>query len=293
MENSPQKVRDMRLQLNQDMMVIEALRLMNPTSSKNTLRSWIEKKRVFVNGGLIQKANVMLKAGDEIVLGHRTIFLKQDVKILYEDKEIVVIEKPAGLLSVATDFETEITAHKILKRRFHSQQVYPVHRLDRETSGVMMFAYTQSAREFLKSKFEKHDIQREYVAVVEGHLQTKMGEWKSYLVEDAQYKMISKSDGLGKEAITHYEVIKQSKLYSTLKLTLETGRKNQIRVHCSDAGHPVLGDDKYGSGLNPFNRLALHAQKLGFEHPKTHKRLLFTSTPEGCFFTHRYQKEKP
>ncbi len=274
----------MQIIVDKDLSLLEGLALLSPESSKNTLRSWVEKERVFVNGKLVTKANHTVQGGQEISVGKKATFLKEGIKIIYEDNHCVVIDKPEGLLSVATDFEECTTAHCILKRRFNNQMVYPVHRLDRETSGIMVFAYSELAREHLKEKFKVHDIVREYIAIVEGHLTEKKGSWQSYLFEDETYRVKSVDPDRGKLAITHYEVISEHKHYSTLRLTLETGRKNQIRVHCKDAGHPIVGDKKYGSLKNPIRRLGLHAHKLGFRHPEKNKNLLFESVIPEVFF---------
>jgi 23S rRNA pseudouridine1911/1915/1917 synthase len=273
----------MHLVIKSDTSLLDALHSMNQESSKNTLRSWLEKGRVLVNGELASKGNMLLKPGDKVTLGAKSFFLRKGIRVLFEDKHLVVIDKPEGLLSVATDFEENLTVHNILKRRFNKQQVFPVHRLDRETSGVLVFAYTERAREFLKDKFQKHDIVREYIAIVEGRLESKQGSWSSYLYEDPQYKVKSVSQEKGKMAVTHYQVIKEMARTSMLRIRLETGRKNQIRVHCSEAHHPIVGDEKYGSLINPLKRLGLHAHKLGFIHPVTGKQLLFESPVPAVF----------
>lgn len=257
----------------QTLTLLESLILLSPDSSKNTLRSWVEKGRVSVGGRVIKKANHLVQKGEEIAVGKRPTFIDQGIEVLYEDKDLVVICKPEGLLSVATDFDKEFTAHTVLKKKFYTQRVYPVHRLDRETSGVMVFAYSEAARDGLKKLFHDHSIQREYAAIVDGIPNETIGKWESFLEEDEAY--VVKSSTTGKLAITEYEVISRSSRFSLLKLTLQTGRKNQIRVHCKEAGHPIIGDKKYGSFKNSAGRLCLHARKLGFVHPVTGKNLSF------------------
>lgn len=254
--------------------LLDLLLILSPDSSKNTLKSWVEKGRVTVNGCTVDKWNIEVFKGQEIAVGQRVAFTDEGVKILYEDGHIVVIDKPEKLLSVATDSETERTAHSILKRRCN-RMVYPVHRLDRDTSGVMLFAYTEQAREILKLKFADHTIDREYYALVEGILKPRKGTWKSILAEDDVFFV--KSSNTGKLAITHYELCGVKNRLSIVRFKLETGRKNQIRVHASESGHPIVGDKKYGSKINRFKRLCLHAHLLGFEHPITGKRMSFTS----------------
>ncbi len=210
-------------------------------------------------------------------MGRRAKVIFDDLKILYEDRDLVVIDKPAGLLSVATDFELGRSAHSILKRRFHRPHITPVHRLDRETSGLLVFAHSDAARLGLKAQFEEHSIKREYRAIVYGILPEKKGTFESYLSEDARYFVRSGDPDRGKLAITHYEVIEQRKEQSVLRVFLETGRKNQIRVHLSEAGFPIVGDKKYGNEDDQAPRLYLHALELGFIHPVTQKELHFHS----------------
>jgi len=215
------------------------------------------------------------------------------VKIV-EDHDLVVIDKPMGLLSVATDSNTENTAHAYLKNYFNQKRVFVVHRLDRDTSGVMLFALNERARDRLKSIFEKHDIERTYCAIVEGFVAPNEGTWSSYLYEDAQYIVhATENPKKGKKAITHYSCQKATPQYSLVLLRLETGKKNQIRVHCQNAGYPVAGDEKYGAKTNPLRRLALHAFSLAFEHPFTHKKMRFEiPIPEKFFQIVKFKGNK-
>lgn len=269
--------------------LLEVLALMNPDSSKNTLRSWIEQGRVSVDGRVVKKTGAVVQEGIEVCVGKRIKFIENEIEILYEDRHLVVINKPEGLLSVCTDYDKASSAHAILKRRYYSQRVYPVHRLDRETSGVMLFAYSDEAREDLKKKFYIHDVEREYHAVIEGHATPAQGVWQSYLVEDERYVVRSAKEGEGRLGITHYAMVSQSSRFALLRLKLETGRKNQIRVHCKDAGHPIVGDSKYGSVTG--GRMCLHASKLGFKHPVSKKQLSFESKLPQCFFA--FLKKNP
>ncbi|MES2344954.1 MAG: RluA family pseudouridine synthase [Chlamydiota bacterium] len=266
----------MKNTITQEMTLLEALAQLFPESSKNTLRSWIERGRITINGKTGQRASQIVKKDEKISLGNRTQFIEEKIEVLFEDEHLVVINKPEGLLSVATDFQKWTTAHAILKRRFHAGRVYPVHRLDRETSGVMLFTYTEASRDAFKKLFLSHDIEREYFAVVQGLIQEEKGTWQSYLREDEVYNVSSVSDPeQGQLAITHYEVLKKKRSTTAIRLILETGRKNQIRVHCKEAGHPVVGDKKYCAEADLVGRLCLHARKLGFVHPITRKRLCF------------------
>jgi tRNA pseudouridine32 synthase/23S rRNA pseudouridine746 synthase/23S rRNA pseudouridine1911/1915/1917 synthase len=266
--------------------LIAALELLAPDSSKNTLRDWIKQGRISVEGKMIKDPLYTIKKGTSIALGHRKQFINYGIEILYEDQSLIVIHKPEGLLSVATDYSPYKNVHGFLKRRLPGRNVFPVHRLDRETSGVMMFAYTEAAKEHLKKQFEEHSIQREYIALVEGSPIENSGTWKSFLIEDETTYFVksTKKQGLGKEAITHYTIMQKGKFHSMLKLRLETGKKNQIRVHCSEAGFPIVGDEKYGSRCPSAPRVYLHAALLGFIHPELNKPMLFERKPSPEFF---------
>lgn len=264
----------MKMVAKQESSVFELLKQLSPDSSNNTLRSWIEKGRVVLAGKVVSRSNQVVLAGQELAVGPRVQFARGDIKILFEDEHLVVLDKPEKLLSVATDFQDEHTVHTILKRRRHPGRVFPVHRLDRDTSGVMLFAYTEAAQNALKEQFEKRAIEKIYIAIVQGKMVEKNGKWESLLQEDANY-FVSSSSKSGKLAITEYEVIAQNSRYSALKLKLCTGRKNQIRVHCSEAGFPIVGDKKYGASLNLIKRLCLHAQSVAFTHPTSGKRMHF------------------
>jgi 23S rRNA pseudouridine1911/1915/1917 synthase len=255
-----------------------------PDSSKATLRSWVEQGRVAVNGWLPAHAQLPLEPDMQIEVGNRIQFLYQGIKVLYEDDQLIAIDKPAGLLSVATATEIQRTAHHVLKRRQKNGRVFPVHRLDRDTSGVMIFAFTEQARDFLKARFEAHEIERQYLAVVEGRLAPKSGTWKSYLREDANFfvKPVAGPQEGAQLAITHFDVLSVQNHLSLVKFKLETGRKNQIRVQAAQAGFPIAGDKKYGLAKKR-PRLALHAHKLSIQHPVTGKQMQFTCPPSHTF----------
>lgn len=212
-------------------------------------------------------------------MGAKAVAPIDGLRILYEDSHLVVIDKPSNMLSVAAAFDKTKTAHAILKNHYRPNKVYVVHRLDQDTSGVMLFGLSETAYEKLKEIFEEHLITRQYVAIIEGQLLESQGTWESYLYEDDFYTVhvTTAANPRARRAITHYEVLNANKLYSLVKFTLETGRKNQIRVHCQAAGHSIVGDTKYGATRNPIKRLCLHAQHLGFEHPISGKKLYFES----------------
>lgn len=262
--------------VSKDCLILDFLHELFPDSSLNTLRSWLRAGRISVNDKPVSKANLPLTSGACVEIGPKVSFLKRGVKVLFEDDDIIVLEKPEGLLSVATDFDNTTSLHCLLKRRFHKQRVFPVHRLDRETSGVMIFAYTDFSRKRLKEQFEKHSIEKLYYAIVQGKPPAKKGTWESYLEEDPFYSVSSTiKPGAGKLAITHYEVVSTHSSVSLLALRPVTGKKHQLRVQCKEAGLPILGDKRYGTGNDPLHRLCLHAQMIQFTHPKTGKRMRF------------------
>jgi len=261
----------MQIKSSKKIPLLELLLILSPDSSKNTLRSWIEKGRVTIDGKGAIGANQVIEKGQEVVVGTKQKFLPQGLKIIYEDNHLVVVDKPAGLLSVATELETFHTVHAFLKHRFHARSVYPIHRLDRETSGLLVFAYSQKAREALKEQLEQRSMRRHYLALVHGY--PGKGTWRCHLIEDKSY-FVHVSDK-GKLAITHFETLEKRGAFSLLKLKLETGRKHQIRVQASHAGYPIVGDDKYGK--KEETRLHLHAKSLSFKHPILQKQMTFSS----------------
>lgn len=254
-------------------------------SSKTTVRSWISEGRITVEGCTVTDPRTVVKPLQTIALVKKREYLFSGAEILHKDSEILVVYKPAGLLSVPT--ETDLTANLLahLKKHCRRRSIYAVHRLDREVSGVMVFAFSEQAQTRLKAQFEEHSILREYIAVVEGKPVSDRGTWKSYLLQEESYYYVrSVSDpARGRLAITHYETIATDDCTSVLRITLETGRKNQIRVHCSEAGCPILGDKKYGSRSEFANRVALQACKLGIVHPTSGKTLVFVRAPDPEF----------
>ena len=246
----------------------------------------LQSGRVRVNGEIEKQAKRRLVPGDVVDLGPKQRSLPPELALLHEDDDIIVVVKSEGLLTVATERERETTAQAYLNAYLKEKgggRIHVVHRLDRETSGVLVFAKSYEARERLKEKFAVHDVDRIYVAIVEGRLDPLHGTIQSNLIEKKDLRMASvRAHPNAKLAITHYRTIESRGRYSMLEITLETGRKNQIRAHLSESGHPIVGDRLYGSTLNPIDRLALHAKLLGFDHPTTGKRLSFTSpVPES------------
>lgn len=263
----------MELKSSKNSSLLALLEELAPDSSKNTLRGWIEQGRVTVDGKRAKFATAEVDEGQVVTVGVRKKFLSNGLKIVYEDDDLVVIDKPAGLLSVATQKKESHTVHNILKRRFNSRPVYPVHRLDRETSGLLVFAYNDMTREGLQEQLLDRTMCREYRALVHGDPQN--GVWKNYLFENLRLYVEISEPGKGQLAITHYQVLEKRGAYSLLKLQLETGRKHQIRVQAAYAGFPIVGDDKYGK--NEKGRLFLHATNLKLVHPRTEKLMSWNS----------------
>lgn len=246
--------------------LLAELQKLYPDSSKNTLKSWIEQGRIVPD-----------EKGGYKLLPKTRYTTSGSVKILYRDRYLVVLDKPEGVLSVKTAFEKEDTLYKYVKETF-GNHAKVVHRLDQGTSGVILFALEKKTYETLKKMFENHELDRRYTAIVEGELTPKEGVWISYLWQDQAYKMhASKDPEDGKKAITHYKVLKASKHKTIIECRLETGRKNQIRVQAKEAGHPVLGDQKYGAKKDPLKRLALHAHSIEFLHPILKKKIFVES----------------
>ena len=209
--------------------------------------------------------------------------------VIYEDRDIIVVEKPCGLLTMGTDRDKSRTVHAILNDYVRKgdprsrNRIYIVHRLDRETSGILILAKSEAAKIFLQGHWQETD--KRYLAVVHGSLAAKAGTISSYLAENSAFTVYSTPDpAVGKLSQTEYTVLKESKGLSLLEIRLLTGRKHQIRVHLSEMGHPVVGDRKYGRGNDAYGTLALHARSISFTHPVSGKRLTFeTGIPD--FFT--------
>lgn len=262
------------------MMALEALRQLYPDSSRATLQKWLRGQRFTVDGVVLTQANLPLRAG-QIVRSQEVLPIltpKGGVQLLHLDRYLVAINKPQGLLSVPLDDPlSERHALGLVRRQLRSDQIFPVHRLDRESSGVLLFARGKESQEKLKDLFAAHDLYREYFAIVEGRIQEDSGVWRSHLRELPSYNVVISDpvEGETQEAITHFYVIRRSFKYTYVRLVLETGRKHQIRVQAASLGHPVVGDRRYGSSENPLKRLALHATRLELVHPFTQRTLSF------------------
>jgi 23S rRNA pseudouridine1911/1915/1917 synthase len=260
-----------------------------PDKARNNIKSLLTHRQVLVNGKVVTQYNHLLRVGQEVVVNWSLVRDEEQIKglnIIYEDSEIIVIDKPAGLLSIASDIEKQYTAYhqltEYVRRNNAENRIFIVHRLDRDTSGVMLFSKNEEVKHLLQDSWKEIVVDRAYIAVVEGQVEKKEGTIKSWLKETKTKLMYSSSyPGDGLEAITHYRVLQAVAPYSLLEIRLETGRKNQIRVHMKDIGHSIIGDKKYGSTTNPISRLCLHAHILSFKHPVTGELLSFeTEVPK-------------
>jgi tRNA pseudouridine32 synthase/23S rRNA pseudouridine746 synthase/23S rRNA pseudouridine1911/1915/1917 synthase len=268
------------------MQLLEALRTLFPASSRRTLQHWLKGGRFLLDRLPIHKESLWLEKGQ--LLSSREHFSSKTVgtiKILFSDRSLIAIDKPEGLLSVPLDAPfLQKNALDCVREYYQTDQIFAVHRIDRETSGVLIFARGKESRERLQNLFETHSLRRQYFAIVQGRLKEERGTWESLLLELPSYDVVLTSDPeKGKKAITHFEVFHRSKKYSYLRLQLETGKKHQIRIQCKVAGTPVLGDSRYGATEDPLHRLALHAELIAFAHPFTKKQLLFTSPLPSTF----------
>lgn len=263
-----------------------------PENSRNSIKSLLTKRKIMVDDKIVSQYNAPLKAG-QLVTINKTKVAKHNlngVTILFEDNDILVVEKERGILSIATKNEREKTAYNILKNYLKEKnpkdKIFVVHRLDRDTSGVMIFAKSEKAQDILQTTWNDSVKERTYVALVEGNVKKDKDTIISYLAENKAFITYSTdNEEEGKKAISHYKVLKRNKNYSLLEVNIETGRKNQIRVHMQDIGHSVVGDKKYGSTKNPINRLGLHAHTIVFTHPITKEVLSFTSKIPEAFLS--------
>lgn len=252
-------------------------------AGRNVIKSILAHGQVAVNGKATTAYNLPLQVGQTVTVNKERPQEQprmEGVSILFEDEHIIVIQKEAGLLSVASASgrDNELTAYRQLMAYVRIQhpknRIFIVHRLDRDTSGVMMFAKSETVQQQLQNSWQDAVQERLYVALVEGKVKKEQGTITSWLKENKTLKMYSSSvpnDGL--HAVTHYKVLQSNSNYSLLEVELETGRKNQIRAHMEDIGHPVVGDKKYGAATKPIGRLGLHARVLSFTHPVTGKQM--------------------
>lgn len=261
-----------------------------PHRSRNNIKSLLARGQVSISGQIVKQFNHPLEPGQEVVIDASPVWGKEvgpGLKVLFEDQYLLVVDKPAGLLTIASDTEKERTAyHQLMdyvREKNPAHRIFIVHRLDRDTSGVMVFAKQEEVKRQFQDSWKELMTERSYIAVVEGSMAGEGDTVHSWLLETKTKHMYSgTTPGDGLEAITHYRVLQSSPQFSLLAIHLETGRKNQIRVHMYDIGHPIVGDKKYGARDNPLRRLALHARVLAFRHPISGETMRFeTEIPKS------------
>jgi len=259
---------------------------------RTTVKDYLKHRQVMVDGVVTTQWDTAVETGSEVRVNTSRefqTFSNPRIKIVYEDDDIIVVNKGYGLLSGGTDSKRDGTAYSILrdyvKRVDPRQKLFIVHRLDQHTSGLMMFAKTAEAKETMQHNWNNMVLERRYVAVVEGGApDPSEGIVRSRLAENAEHVVYVTADAeAGREAVTEYRTLAARGNYALVELQLATGRKNQIRVHMQQIGHPIAGDRKYGAATAPIRRLALHARTLRFVHPRTRRDMNF-STPVPASF---------
>ena len=257
----------------------------NVSESRSKLKATLQGRGIAVNGRMVTQFDYQLKAGDKIIISRhkkQNQFKSRYVKIVYEDRWLVVVEKNIGILSMAAG-HSSLNVKSVLDDYFlKSRQkcrAHVVHRLDRDTSGLMVYAKDIETEQILEHNWHQIVYDRRYVAVVSGEMEQNNGTIANWLKDNKAYITYSSpTDNGGKYAVTHFQVLNRTTEHSLVEYKLETGRKNQIRVHSADMGHPVCGDMKYGNGNDPLHRLCLHAYMVCFTHPVTGEPMEF-STP--------------
>lgn len=261
--------------------------------SRKAVKSMMTRGQFFINGKAVTQFNHPLKPGEKVGVVSNQTFKKKSalegIKIIYEDDDILVINKDEGVLSVSGKDPSETSAYRQLsqyvKESNRRNRIFVVHRLDRDTSGLMIYAKSEAIKEKLQKNWHTIVKERIYTALVEGVVEKEEDRIETWLTESKTMKVFSSHyDNGGQIAITHYKKKQNSSKFSLLEVKLETGRKNQIRVHMEAIGHPVVGDKKYGArSVNPLKRLGLHATTLTFDHPGTGKKMSFTLPAPKAF----------
>lgn len=277
--------------IEEDIELLKHLAATYPHKKKALLKQVMGGGQIRINGDVITQFNHVLKKGDEIQINWAKPSKKvklQKLNILYEDQDLIVIEKEAGLLSVASLKEKQKNAVQILKEHMEAldprNKVYIIHRLEREASGILLFAKSQKIQELLQNSWEQYVIERKYIAIVEGKIKETSHTLRNYLRSNKNNQVfIVDTPEKATEAVTHFKLLKQTNAYSMLEFKLETGFKNQIRVQMSHFGYPVTGDKKYTAKKNPLARVALHANLIELKHPISGEHLKFELVPPSNF----------
>ncbi len=255
-----------------------------PGLSGNRVNGLLHRGQVKLRGEVTTQFDAPVNEGDAVAINFTrpyTVLRHPRLQLVYEDEYVVVVNKGYGLLSVSRGAaKPETTAYNIVKNYLKEcdsrQKVFIVHRLDRDTSGLMMFAKTPEAKEAMQHNWNNMVLERKYVAVVEGNVENDEGVIRSYLGETSAHEVFSTQDPQqGKLAVTRYKVLARGQGRSLVEYSLDTGRKNQIRVHSRELGHPIVGDRRYGASQSPIGRLCLHARTLRFVHPQSRNDMNF------------------
>jgi 23S rRNA pseudouridine1911/1915/1917 synthase len=261
------------------------LRELHPGATGRTIKQWLEAGRVRVNGRVVRRGDAIVDAEARVELGHAPgPSFPPSLGLVFEDEDILVVDKPPGLLTIATDREREHTAYRLLAAyvgahggapmaaRRGGPRLFIVHRLDRQTSGLLVFAKSALAKRRLQDQFEARAVERRYVAVVEGAVRDTEGTLRSRLGESRALRVRPiRGRAGGREAITDYRVIGRGTATTLLAMSLVTGRRGQIRAQLAALDHPIVGDRDYGARSDPLGRLCLHATRLAFTHPRGHR----------------------
>lgn len=264
--------------------LLPALLLWMSQRKPTTVKQLLKHRQVMLNGDVTTQFDTPLKDGDEVAVNltrEWQTFSNPRLKIVYEDNDVIVVNKGYGLLSVGTDRVRENTAYSLLKdylkRKDPRNKLFVVHRLDQHTSGLMMFAKNIAAKEAMQHNWNNMVLDRRYAAIVEGTLDDDAGVISTGLAENTGHTVyVTETPEDGKMAVTHWKRVKSRNGYTLMDVSLDTGRKNQIRVHMAHIGHPIAGDRRYGARTSPMHRLALHAYILRFIHPVTRADMKFS-----------------
>ena len=286
----------MEKEITEPIVLLEFLKLQFPQTTNNKLRKMLSEGRVKINDSVVFQAKRPLLANDKFQLLDRNNKIPQTdkplkelkksaIEIIYEDEDLLVVEKPAKLLSVATNKLEQNTLHgkcvDYLKQQDNKSWCYIVHRLDKETSGIMLLSKNKQSKDYLQEQFAQRQVYRIYHAMVEGQPPEQSGTVEQYLMEDKHLNIrrVKAKHKDGKIAITHWEVIQQNEETSLIRVMIETGRRHQIRMAMKELGCPIIGDKLHEAETNPFGRICLHATSLEFLHPATDEPVRFESKP--------------
>ena len=273
-------------EVTKDQLLIEALATIFPNASTNKLRKMLTNNRVEIDGVVVNKAKKEILKGTIIVIRGKKKKPQKDVEnklnIIFEDDFLIVVNKPNKLLSVSTNKLEKDTMHSrvldYLKSKNSKSWGWIVHRLDKDTSGIMIFAKNEETKLALQKQFSENIVKRIYVGIVDGKPYKEIGRIENYIVEGKNLIVRECKNTVkgARVAITNWKIIKSNKYHSLLEILIETGRRNQIRVHLSGIKCPVSGDKKYGSVTDPLKRLCLHAKSLEIDHPSSSERMSFS-----------------